>query len=237
MNAWKQLLDVQALDTSLTQLDHRQAQLPARADLAAVEDQLGALRAEVAGAEAEKHLLDKEQKRIEDEIASVEDKIASADRQLYSGSSDVKELQALQDEIAALRRRISALEDQELELMEQVEPIDQRLSGFAARRGELDQQAVALTTTIAEAEADIDRERADVHARRDALVAEIAPEAMEEYEAVRARLGGVAVARLEHGSCGACHMKLSAVEHDRILHLSPEEPVRCEDCSRFLVRD
>jgi uncharacterized protein len=73
--------------------------------------------------------------------------------------------------------------------------------------------------------------------RRDALVADIDPAALQEYDTARARLGGVAVARLEHGSCGACHMKLSAVEHDRILHLSPDEPVRCEDCDRFLVRD
>ncbi|HSP02496.1 MAG TPA: C4-type zinc ribbon domain-containing protein [Acidimicrobiales bacterium] len=237
MNPWKQLLDVQTLDTSLTQLDHRELQLPARTELTEVEGQLAALRAEVAAVEGDKHVLDKEQKRIEDEIASIEDKIASADRQLYSGSSDVKELQALQDEIAALKRRISALEDQELELMEQVEPIDARLAGFAARQAELDEQAVALTTAIAEAEADIDRERNEVRSRRDEVVAEIDPTALQEYETVRGRLGGVAVARLEHGSCGACHMKLSAVENDRILHLSPDEPVRCEDCGRFLVRD
>lgn len=121
--------------------------------------------------------------------------------------------------------------------MEQVEPIDQRLSGLAAQRDELDRQAIALTAAIAEAEAEIDRERDDVRARRDELVAGIDQRALQEYEKVRGRLGGVAVARLEHGSCGACHMKLSAVEHDRILHLGPEEPVRCEDCGRFLVRD
>ena len=237
MNPWHQLLEVQAVDTHLTQLDHRLAQLPERAELAAVDDQLAGLRAEVAAVEAEKHVIDKDQTRIEDEIASIEDKIASADRQLYGGSSDVKELQALQDEIAALRRRISGLEDQELELMEQVEPIDARLAALAVRRDELDQQAVALTAALAEAEADLDRERAGVVARRDELVGGIDPAALQEYDEVRARLGGVAVARLEHGSCGACHMKLSAVENDRILHLSPDEPVRCEDCGRFLVRD
>lgn len=237
MNPWTQLLDVQALDTTLTQLDHRAVQLPERADLAAVEDQLAALRAEVARVEDEKHALVKEQTRLEDEIASVEGKIASADRQLYSGGSDVKELQALQDEIAALKRRVSALEDEELELLEQMEPLDERLAGFAEQRARLDEQAVALTAAIAEAEAEIDRERGQVIDQRAALVAGIDPAALAEYDAVRNRLGGVAVARLEHGSCGACHMKLSAVEYDRILHLPADEPVRCEDCGRFLVRD
>jgi predicted nucleic acid-binding Zn-ribbon protein len=237
MNPWKQLLDVQALDTSLDQLDHRAAHLPERARLAELEEQLARLRAEAATVEDEQRTILKEQTRLEDEVASIESKIASADRQLYGGSSDIKELQALQDEIASLKRRVSGLEDQELELLEQLEPIEARLAGFAARQAELDAEAIAATAAIAEAEADIDRSRSEVRAHRDELVAGIDPGALGEYDAVRGRLGGVAVARLEHGSCGACHMKLSAVENDRILHLPPDEPVRCEDCGRFLVRD
>jgi len=237
MNPWKQLLDVQALDTTLDQLGHRAANLPERARLAEVDEQLARLRAEVAGVEDERRALVKEQTRLEDEIASVETKIASADRQLYGGSSDIKELQALQDEIASLKRRVSALEDEELELLEQLEPVDERLAAFAARQAELDAEAIAATKAVAEAEGDIVREQDDVRGRRAELVAGIDPGALSEYDTVRSRLGGVAVARLEHGSCGACHMKLSAVEHDRILHLPPDEPVRCEDCGRFLVRD
>lgn len=233
---WEQLLDVQAIDTTLDQLRHRVEHLPERAQLADVEARLAQLRAEVAGVEEERHGFVKEQTRLEDEITSVEAKIASADRQLYSGSSDVKELQALQDEIAALKRRVSSLEDDELVVLEQLEPIDARLAELAARRAELDAEAVTATAAIAEAEAEVDRERDAVVARRTELVAAIDPAAVQEYEAVRQRLGGIAVARLEHGSCGACHMKLSAVEHDRILHLPPDEPVRCEDCGRFLVR-
>jgi uncharacterized protein len=236
MNPWNRLLDVQAIDTTLDQLGHRSANLPERAQLAEVEDQLARLRRDVAAVEDEKRVLEKDQTRLEDEIASVEDKIASAERQLYGGSSDVKELQALQDEIAALRRRVSSLEDEELALLEQMEPLDARLAELAGQRSDLDDRAVSITAAIAEAEAEIDRERADVAGRREALVADIDPGALQEYESVRSRLGGVAVARLEHGSCGACHLKLSAVEHDRILHLPADEPVRCEDCGRFLVR-
>lgn len=237
MNPWKQLLDVQALDTTLTQLGHRAGQLPERADLAAVEDQLAALRAEVARVEDDKHALEKDQTRLEDEIASLETKIAGAERQLYSGGSDVKELQSLQEEIASLRRRVSSVEDDELALLEQMEPVDERLAALAAQQAALDERAVALTAAVAEAEVEIDRQREEVLGRREALVADVDPAALAEYDAVRNRLGGVAVARLEHGSCGACHMKLSAVEHDRILHLPADEPVRCEDCGRFLVRD
>lgn len=237
MNAWRQLLDVQGLDTTLDQLAHRSATLPERARLAEIDVRLAGVRAEVAAVEADRAVLEERQARLEAEISSLEEKAAGAEAQLYSGSSDVKHLHALQEEIAALRRRISSLEDDELELLEQMEPLDARLAELAATRAELDAEAIAATTALAEGEADVDRERAGVLARRDALVAGIEPAALAEYDKVRARLGGVAVARLEHGSCGACHMKLSAVEHDRIRHLDPDEPVRCEDCGRFLVRD
>ncbi len=237
MNAWTQLLEVQALDTVLTQLEHRSARLPERTRLAEVEQGLVDLRARVEAAEAEKHELVRAQKRIEDEVALIEDKVAKAESQLYASGSDVKQAQALQDEIAAFRARISTLEDDELDLMEQVEPIDERLGALEQERAGLDEQAVALTKAIAEAEAEIDAEADGVRTTRAEVVAGIVPDAVAEYEAVRSRLGGVAVARLEPGGvCGACHMKLSAVEHDRILHLDPDEPVRCEDCGRFLVR-
>ena len=237
MNPWEQLLDVQALDTTLTQLDHRASQLPERAALTEVEAELARVRAETDAAEAEKHELVKGQKRIEDEVALISDKIGTAEGQLYGGgSSDVKQLQALQDEIASFKRRISVLEDDEIELLVLIEPIDERLAALADEQSTLDARAVELTKALAEAESDIEAERTDVRARRADLVAPIAADVLADYEKQKARLGGVAVARLEGGVCGACHMKLSAVENDRIQHLPADEPVECEDCGRFLVR-
>lgn len=236
-NPWTQLLDVQALDSTIQKLDHREAQLPERARLADLEGRLARVRADVVTAEAEKHELVKEQRRIEDEIAIVEDKIAHEESQLYSGgSSDAGLLQALQDEIASLKRRISMLEDEDLELMEQVEPIDARLAALAEDQADLDRQAIETTTVLAEAEAEIGAERDRALTEREQVVAGIAADAVARYEQTRDRLGGTAVARLEAGTCGACHLKLSAVEHDRIQHLPPDEEVRCEECGRFLVR-
>lgn len=237
MNPWEQLLDVQALDTTLQQLDHRDRQLPERAVLAEIDDELAGIGREAEAAESVKHDLQRAQKKIEDEVATIEAKIEQEERQLYSGgSSDPSLLQALQDEIASLKRRISALEDDELELMEQVEPVDAQLAELARRRAALDERAVAATKTLAEAEAEIGAERESIQSRRGELVASIPEDAVRRYEQVRDRLGGTAVARLEGGACGACHIKLSAVEHDRIQHLPADAEVECEECGRFLVR-
>lgn len=239
MNPWNALLEVQSIDTAIARIDHRRSQLPERAALDAAEADLAAVRAEEAVVEGERHLLLKEQKRIEDEIALVQDKIAGVEKQLYDGgSSNAKELQALQDEVASFRRRVSALEDSELEVLEQLEPFDARAAALATRRGELDVVAMAATTALAEAEVTMTQERADLESSRAALVSEVDADTLVAYDRARAQLGGLAVARLEPGGvCGACHMKLSAVEHDRIKHVPADEPVRCEDCNRYLVRN
>lgn len=237
MSHWDQLLDVQAVDSRIQRLDHRGANLAERARLVDLEDQLAGIRARTVEAEAEKHVFVKQQQQIEDEIAGLRERIAHEEAQMYSGgSSDAGLLQTLQDEIASLNRRISRLEDDELELMEQVEPIDARLDALAAEQAQLDAAAIDATTTLAEAEAVIDAERATAEAERSEAARDIPTDELGRYEQIRDRLGGTAVAALESGSCGACHMKLSAVEYDRILHLPADEEVRCEDCDRFLVR-
>lgn len=237
MDPWARLLEVQGIDSRIAKLDHRDANLPERTRLAEIEEQLAAIRTRVAQAEGEKEVLAGQQRRIEGEIETLEGRITKEEQVLYSGgSSDAGLLQDIQQEITGLKRRISILEDQDLELMEQIEPIDARLAALAEEQATLDQHAISTTTALAEAESAIAAERAAALAERDEAVAGIEPEALSRYEKVRDRLGGVAVARLEGGVCGACHMKLSAVEHDRILHLPADEEVRCEDCDRFLVR-
>lgn len=237
-NPWQQLLAVQALDTTIQQLDHRDRQLPERAVLADLEERLATNRERTEKAESAKHDLVRAQKRIEDEIAGFEARIEHENEKLYSGgSSDPGMLQDLQDEIDALKRRISALEDDELELMEQVEPIDEELAALAREKAELDQQAREATATLARNETEIAVERDQAQAERDALVIDIDADSVARYESVRDRHGGTAVAKLEPGGvCGACRIKLSAVELDRIQHLPADAEVTCEECGRFLVR-
>ncbi len=235
-NPWEQLLAVQGLDTTITQLDHRNQQLPERALLSGLEEELATLRAQVESAESARSDLLRAQKKLEDDIADVQAKIDHDNEQLYAGSSDPSVLQSLQHEIETRKARINALEDEELELMEQVEPIDAQLLALAAQQEALDSQAVDATASLATKEAELIAARAAASAQREALTADIDPNSLTQYETVRDRLGGVAVARLDGSVCGACHMKLSAVEHDRIQHLPADAEVECEDCGRFLVR-
>jgi uncharacterized protein len=237
MTHWDDLLAVQEHDTSVDQLLHRREHLPSRAELDGVMGELAALDASTAELEEARHGLGREQQRLEDEIASLNDRANHHDKTLYSGTiGNPRELQSLQDEIASLKRRISQLEDQELEVMEQIEPLDGQLAGLAASRAALDERGGALRAEIAEEEVAIEAELERVRTERDELVGHVDAELLAEYDDLRKRSGGIAIARLVGGSCGGCHLSLSAVDIDRIKKLPPEAPAHCEECGRLLAR-
>jgi predicted nucleic acid-binding Zn-ribbon protein len=237
MSRWDALLTVQEHDTAVDQLVHRRAHLPARSELEELMSSVARTDAAIVEVEARRHELARGQQRLEDEIATLTAKAAASDKTLYGGTiGNPRELQALQEEIAALKRRISQLEDQEIELMEQIEPIDAELGASRATRADLDEKAGTLRAQIAEEEVVIDAELERVRAERTSVAGSVDADLLAEYERLRPHSGGIAIARLVGGSCGGCHLGLSAVEVDRIKKLPPEAPAFCEECGRLLAR-
>ncbi|MBI2708735.1 MAG: hypothetical protein HYX34_03465 [Actinobacteria bacterium] len=237
MTALERLLAVQEHDTRLDQLRHRLATLPERAALADLERRHAQQRAAGSEVAARHGELAREQKRLEDEIASLVDRAAAADRTLYSGTvSNPRELQALQDDIASIRRRIRTLEDQELELMEQLEPIEADMAKREQASAALLQEAELVRQRLTAAEAEISvAVSSELAARAEAAGQVGDDELLREYEAIRARLQGVGVARLVAGTCGGCHLRLPAVELDRLKHQPADAVPHCEECGRLLV--
>jgi uncharacterized protein len=233
----ERLLEVQAHDTILDQLRHRRDHLAERGALADVMATISRVEADLVPVESRRDDLSRSQRRLEDEIASLEDRARDADEKLGSGAvSSPRELQALQDSVAALRRRQRELEDEVLELMEESESVTATAAALTAERERLDAEAGSLRAAIAEAEVAIDGEIAGEEDRRAEQAAGIAPDLLATYEKLRARLDGVAVARLDGHQCLGCHLSLPATEVDQIKR-APADTVHVhEECGRILVR-
>ena len=125
MTVLDQLLEVQRHDTRADQIRHRRANLPERAALTEREADRAKAEREHSATSARRDELQAEQDRIEGEVIKAKERIAVVDGKLYGGAtSNPRELQALQDEVASLGRRVNLLEDSELEVMEQLEPVE-----------------------------------------------------------------------------------------------------------------
>ena len=231
------LLDVQDRDVTLDQLRSRPRSLLPLTTLGASETAMTGLDRELGALQQQLHELELTQKRLEDEVSMVETKAASENKKLNSGSITApRELQALSEEVDALGRRQRTLEDGVLEVMEKAEPLIADVGRLTGDRGELATEVERLRGAVAEEERAIDAEIASVGGARDAVAAEIPGDLLDRYERLRARLGGVAVARLEGDRCMGCHVSLPAMEVDAARHAPADAVVIHEDCGRILVR-
>jgi len=246
VNPLERLLELQAHDTRIAQLEHRHAQLPERAELRELESQSEELseRIEVAGQQHAE--LDRLQRRYDDDLAMV---LAKRDRErnlLYSGEvTAIRELQGLEEEVAALGRRQRVVEDKLLEVMEDLEVAAGELATLSRNREELGARMDSINVRLGAAAGEIDAELEQVRLTRAGVAKDVDSGLLELYERLRTQIGGVAVARLEATSCMGCHLTLPLMEVDRLKRLPemgdapPGEDDKgtatCPSCGRILV--
>lgn len=237
MSSLDDLLAVQALDTRADQLRHRRSSLPELEALAAARSaQAGAegRAAEVAG---RLHEVRRKEQALEDEASLVEEKAAEVDRKLYDGSVVAhKELEAFQADHRMLKERQAQLEEAAIELMEEAEPIEAELAGVQAEVDEHAATVARLGAEVSALQADIDAELAAVEQERSSVAAGVPAEVLEAYEPIRARQGGVGVARLVGARCEGCHLEIPSAQLEEVRRAPDDELVTCPECGRLLAR-
>lgn len=232
----QRLLDLQAIDTRLDQIQHARTHLP---QLAELED----LRrnAEVVGAE---HVrvrtahddVQRELRKAEADVQQVRDRAARDEARLASGTGTAKDLQALQHELESLARRQRELEDLELEVMERAEAIESDLAELDAGRERVAAQIAELEASRDAALAELDAEATRVAAPRAEIAASVGQELIGLYDRIREQTGGAGAAALRQRRCGGCQLELNAVDLGRLKAAAEDEVLRCEECRRILVR-
>jgi predicted nucleic acid-binding Zn-ribbon protein len=229
------LLVLQRHDTAADQLRHRRATLPERALVSGLEGELRRLGGELSTAGTERDALGARQERLEAEVAAGEEKRRTLERRL-SSTSVPREAQAMSDEIDGIKARQSALEDDLLEIMEALEPLDARIATGAAERVDLDERLVTARTALVDAEAAVDAALAGETTERAEAAAAVPAPLLARYERLRSRLGGVAVATLDGPRCTGCNLTLPRSELEQVRAAAPDVIVECEQCGRILVR-
>lgn len=228
------LLDLQALDTKVRQLEHRAATLPERAvvtELRARADALVGERASRLGAAEDAR---RELARTEADVAVVDARIAR-DAERLASSSSVKDVQALEQELASLAGRKSDLEDIQLAVMSTLEEREAALA-------ETDAELAAIDSRIAEAEAardaaaaSLESERAHAAANRATVAAKVPADLLALYEKQRDRYG-VGASHLRGGVSSASGVALNATDMNAIRSAAPDDVLLCPDSSAVLVR-
>jgi predicted nucleic acid-binding Zn-ribbon protein len=231
------LLDVQELDSQLDALAHQLATIPE----AAAHAELSARRAEVDGAVRDLRVevddLTAEQKRADADVEQVKARRVRDQGMIDAGSvADPKALQRMLGEMESLQRRISSLEDVEIEVMERLEVAQASLEQHTADLAKLDSEIEALGHTRAHKARELDEKVAAVTAERKTTASGIPADLLALYEKLRIQKGGVGAAALRRRECSGCRLTLNPSDLASIATAPADEVLRCEECSRILVR-
>ncbi len=228
------LLELQALDTTLAQLDHRQATLPEHARLVELGGQLDEAQSALVRASTAMDDVQRELRKADADVQVVRDRVARDQGRLDVGVGTAKDLQAVQHELESLARRQATLEDEELEVMERAESAE---NATTAAQQQVDDATVEIQTVTAQRDdkvADIGHDRDKVAANREGLVDQVGAELIALYDKIRAR-SGIGAAPLKARRCGGCNMELHNTDLSRIREAASNEVLRCEECGRILV--
>ena len=227
--AIEQLLVLQACDQEIRRLRREMEDIPLRKQQ--IESRLSAHKEGFSQAE---HALLEAQSRIkhlEGEIEAARQHIKKfRDQQLQIKSNDG--YKALEKEVAMAQSGIRKLEDQELEAMEAVEKARAEVT---VRREALSKEQVRVAEEVKafmDRSAGIGGELAVKEEERKALAAGVEPVWLSRYERLFAKQRDAAIALVEHGTCGSCHMKLSP---SQIVDSRKADTLTlCDFCGRML---
>jgi predicted nucleic acid-binding Zn-ribbon protein len=230
------LLDVQALDTRLRQLAHKERTLPETARLAELDAERAALRDRLVQARTVVGDVERELRKAEADVEQVSNRAARDRSRLEAGTGSAKDLQGLQHELESLARRQAELEDVELEVMERLEQAQGEVSGLERALAAAEEQSAEVAAAQEAALGEIAAEAQQVTTRRDDVAAGLDTALVALYDKIREQTQGVGAAMLRGRRCEGCRMELTPVDLARIAKLPPDEVVRCEECRCILVR-
>ncbi|MEU0316540.1 C4-type zinc ribbon domain-containing protein [Nocardioides sp. NPDC006273] len=230
------LLDVCELDSRALQLRHRRAHLPQAAVVAELQASKKTTDDAVRDARVIRDDLERVQKKADADVEAVKTRRRRDQERMDSGAiSSAKDLERMQHELVTLDRRISVLEDEELEVMEQLEEAQSNLTRLEAELAVIDEKLAVATDSVDVETAKIDAELAGVAEERAPALEGIPEDLLALYTRLSEKMG-VGAAELRARRCGGCNLQLDPAEISRIRGLAAAEVVRCEECSRILVR-
>ncbi len=231
------LLDVQELDSGYDALRHQARNPPERSELGVLAAQREELGGRVRDLQVVVDDLTREQRKADADVEQVKARRMRDQQRLDAGGlTNPRDLEHLQHELVSLDKRISDLEDVELDVMERLEQAQSDLEATRTEIERVDQRAVELDATRAERLEDLRAQAGRLKERRAQLVADLPEDLLALYEKLREQKGGVGAALLRQRRCSGCSLQLDNQELGQIAAQPSDAVVRCEECSRILVR-
>ena len=231
MSTLSELIDA---DRWIDRLTQQRGHLPESVELAAVEDELRRRVAELKVRESARAnaaaALEQSQQRSE----PLRQRLATLRAAARSATGGSRDLVALEKEITHVASDVARYDDQELILMESLEPLEAAVRDLKHETQPLIATRATLTATIAELQASIDDEVAAKRQARDDISAQLPDGVRRAYDEALRRAGVSGGAYVDGNRCDGCRIALSPLDLDRWRQGSAAVSA-CPECGRVWV--
>jgi len=223
------VIRLQEVDNRLADLHKEISALPIH--IAAIEKKLVSHERKLEADRAALAGNQKERKKCDADIQTQEQKISKLKDQMVSAKTN-DQYRAFQNEIEFCQNEIRKYEDRILELMSESEPLDRNVktaeASLKTEKAQVEgekQQARERTAVDEKAQADLQKERAEI-------VAGIAPGVYQRYTRIAKMRRGIGVAEALDGRCSACNIAMRLQFFQDLK--KGEQVMSCESCGRIL---
>ncbi len=172
-------------------------------------------------------------KKFSTELDDLNAKAKRSEQRLYSGNvKNPKELSDLEGEIKSLGRRRSALEDDILETMVFIEDAEGEKEAAEMVLAKMEAEREASLGSLAKEQNELALSLHHLTQDRQKQADTIDVRSLQDYENLRKRKNGLAVAKLKINQCQACFTTVSA---RKVKKAEMGDLVYCGGCGRILV--
>ena len=227
------LLEIQKIDLGIMQAKKKRVELPQRIEVMRLRKKRGEIQEKLDQVLELQKRADTEMLIVEDEDRSLVEKQDRAQELIDAAGSDYRKVESHSREMAGVAKRRETLAEKRVEVQAQLDKIkgvrDQLEGAIAASEAK---EASLRAAFEGEDSALAEQIRQDT-ARRDELMAGIAPELAAAYAKTAEKTGGVALGKLDGETCGVCR---THIEGGHLISLRAQAPIgTCPVCKRLLV--
>ncbi len=172
-------------------------------------------------------------KASEAEVEKQRVKIEQTEASLYGGQvHNPKELQDLQKDITSLKRHLETLEERELAAMLSIEDTEKELQVAKIDLERVQSNLKEQNQDLAKESETLRKELERLNSEHQAVVTDIATQALNVYEQLRRQKRGIAVTTVTDSSCEACGTTITASQQQSAR--SASQLFHCPTCGRIL---
>jgi predicted nucleic acid-binding Zn-ribbon protein len=209
--------------------------LPELEELATLEGELRSLLDALKEAQATAEPVRRRYATLQESSQRLGQRASDLEKALAAATGSARDLAAMSREHEQVRTRLAETEDEELDAMLELEPLDETINAIKGRAQPGVARRAELQAHVAQLRATLDEEIAALRASRQELAHGLEPQWRQRYDAALARVGTSGAAMVDAGRCDGCRIALSPLDYDRYKHLEPGVVMDCPECGRLLL--